>query len=829
MKYLEYRLFSKGYINRFLTAGIFCKENPFSKTVLNGKVNEWLINNPSIHDNPCRKEVVQERIGNVPPYLDLSCLFPKDEIEVFEQNKQLKIYFPFGNTGIDDSGFYTNPMYLRSYGCTYLDVPKEETAYFEISTCGALTVWLNDELVKDYVPFKRNSEQYTVITMNLHKGMNKLVVCLEDLAERDTAFFYKVRYLGNQDIRIRIQVKEETDTELVMKAEDSLSRIYFDKEVYLSEAVFLKLESFADVPVKMTLTADRNLEPKQYLIQPGQKGLTLFNADEIPSSFYYFKLEVVVSEINISNVIGTHSVNKKLLEYHEDTYEERKQRIRQIICNADKKSDYRAVIMLHEGETPDNLEDILSNHLEWVNEKRDCSDFHLIIMVYMYVRFKDQFTDKLRQEVEDAMAGYRYWIDEPGDDVMWFFSENHALMFHICQYFAGKSLPERIFTCSGLTGKEACKKAEKLLDIWFDNFFSEFTTEWNSSTYLPIDIMGLAYLYNLTPKGSSLHEKARKALDMLSFFLAVNEHKGNIMTSFGRTYERELKGSYSTGMPSLLYLFYNAGYMNEHFRALVPIVVGDYKPPKEYERYVRLSEDEELIYQNTQGINQLVNLYLYKNSNALLSTAVGLKPYSPGYQENVVQATLDGTAQVFINHPGEIKIYGNGRPGFWAGNGCLPLAVQHRNISLIEYNIEDKKLLDYTHAYIPLSEFHSYRISNNAIALEKDGGYIGIRALNGLRMQDTGPCCKREFISPGYDNLWVLKVGVYGEYQDVDQLLREMEQLEIIAEDKGKITVTNGYERYEIKNGALYVNGEKAHNYPLDIAGKLEIVSSKKS
>ncbi len=33
-----------------------------------------------------------------------------------------------------------------------------------------------------------------------------------------------------------------------------------------------------------------------------------------------------------------------------------------------------------------------------------------------------------------------------------------------------------------------------------------------------IDVMGLAYLYDLTEKGSSLHEKAKKALDMLAFF-----------------------------------------------------------------------------------------------------------------------------------------------------------------------------------------------------------------------------------------------------------------------------------------------------------------------
>lgn len=99
---------------------------------------------------------------------------------------------------------------------------------------------------------------------------------------------------------------------------------------------------------------------------------------------------------------------------------------------------------------------------------------------------------------------------------------------------------------------------------------------------------------------------------------------------------RELKGSYSTGMPSLLYLFYNAGHMNDHFRALVPVVVGDYEPPEEYKQFVNLSGEEELIHQNTQGIGGFVNLYLYKNSRALPRLwASGLWPgvsgkYCPG-------------------------------------------------------------------------------------------------------------------------------------------------------------------------------------------------------
>ena len=208
---------------------------------------------------------------------------------------------------------------------------------------------------------------------------------------------------------------------------------------------------------------------------------------------------------------------------------------------------------------------------------------------------------------------------------------------------------------------------------------------------------------------------------------------------------------------------------------------------------------------------------------------MGFRPYGPGYQENIVQADLDGTAQVFINHPGETEIYGNGRPGFWAGNGCLPLAVQYRNISILEYHIDSGSRLDFTHAYIPLSEFESFKLSGRSAALEKDGGFIGVRALNGLHRQTEGHCRNREFISPGRDNVWVLKVGACGEYRNVDELLDDMERMEISMGEDGKVTVTDGTSRYEIENNKLYVNGESVHHYPLDVAGHLVITGGKES
>ena len=55
----------------------------------------------------------------------------------------------------------------------------------------------------------------------------------------------------------------------------------------------------------------------------------------------------------------------------------------------------------------------------------------------------------LRERARRAILGWRYWMDEPGNDVMWFWSENHALCFHTTQYLAGQAFPDDVFVNSG--------------------------------------------------------------------------------------------------------------------------------------------------------------------------------------------------------------------------------------------------------------------------------------------------------------------------------------------------------------------------------------------
>lgn len=834
LEYLEYPLFAEGFINRFLSAGVFTKEQKFTRTTLQGKVNEWLEKGFSIHENPCRKEFVAERLRNRPDYLDLGGKIPGDRVEVFGVRKPLALYFPFRNIGVENSGFYYTPTYLRSYHYAVVAAGAAETAAFELSTCGGMTVWVNGVPVCDYTPFTRNMVRRTTVQIPLKQGPNELLVCHDDLAERDTDYYFRIRYTGSQTLSIRVPVPAGADREGIRTVEHMLDGICFEKEAYISEPVDLLFDSTAQKDLFVDLTTAHGefielmekpeslIQKKRLLLKKGSQSLRLFEADELFPAYYYFTVTITVDGVSVGRKIGNQVFSKEFLRMHGDTLQERKKQALETVCRYGVENVYQSAALLALGRDAEQAGAIVLKELNGIRKRKDCSDFHFIVVLYLYGRFGEKLSGAVRKAIRDTAVSYRYWIDEPGDDVMWFFSENHALLFHICQYLAGTYFRDEVFTNSGWSGGEVRQRAEAHLEEWFGNFFREFITEWNSNAYIPIDILGIAILYNLTYGENRFHGMAKKALDMIFRSLCINAHKGAVMTSFGRTYEKELKGNYNAGTTAILYLMYGAGCMNRAAVGYIALALGDYEAPAEYRKYLAPADGKSLIAMNTQGYERHVNLYLYKNSRVLLSTAVGYRPFRAGYQEHIVEAAIDATAFVFVNHPGESHPYGSGRPNFWAGNGVLPLAAQYRDMSILYYDIPETERIDYTHAYVPLSEFRSYQGDGTTLAVEKDGAYIGLVAENGMWMEDHGPAKYREFISRGRKDTWIVRVALAQDYETLEEFFMELKLLVIEHRaDAVSVTDKSGNQYLMKADGGLSVNGESVYRYPLSAEGIL--------
>ncbi len=97
---------------------------------------------------------------------------------------------------------------------------------------------------------------------------------------------------------------------------------------------------------------------------------------------------------------------------------------------------------------------MIAGALPAIEDCHDCADFILVPLLWCRKAYGKLPGDRSVARIDRAILGYRYWMDEPGNDVQWYFSENHALLFHTAAYLAGHMLPEATFVRSGRAGRE---------------------------------------------------------------------------------------------------------------------------------------------------------------------------------------------------------------------------------------------------------------------------------------------------------------------------------------------------------------------------------------
>jgi hypothetical protein len=171
----------------------------------------------------------------------------------------------------------------------------------------------------------------------------------------------------------------------------------------------------------------------------------------------------------------------------------------------------------------------------------DCADFDVLRLLVLWYRHHDALPDGVRQALRDRFVGFRYWYTDPApDDVVdqrWYWSENHRLIFHACEYLAGQALPDERFTAAGLTGAEHRRRAEVTLAAWFDEKARDGFSEWHSDSYYEKDLAPLVVLAELV-EDRALAERAATFADLVLFDLALHSIRDNNGSTHGRSYHR---------------------------------------------------------------------------------------------------------------------------------------------------------------------------------------------------------------------------------------------------------------------------------------------------
>lgn len=182
---------------------------------------------------------------------------------------------------------------------------------------------------------------------------------------------------------------------------------------------------------------------------------------------------------------------------------------------------------------------------DFVDARIDCADFRMLVLLRVAYHDNVHLSASTRQRVRGSVLGFRYWMDEAGDDSMCYWSENHQLIFATCEYLAGQLLPEETFTNPGpggrpLTGLDRMARARDRLVDWFDDRFAFGFTEWLSNTYYEEDVAPLALFVELCAD-PGLVERASMILDLVLLDMALHRLDSWFVASAGRAYEAQKK------------------------------------------------------------------------------------------------------------------------------------------------------------------------------------------------------------------------------------------------------------------------------------------------
>jgi hypothetical protein len=186
--------------------------------------------------------------------------------------------------------------------------------------------------------------------------------------------------------------------------------------------------------------------------------------------------------------------------------------------------------------------------------------------------------------MKDTVLNFKYWVDEPGDTVMYMGSENHRLLFHVAEWMAGHLYPTEIFTNSGQNGLYHTAKSYVYITEWLRQRGRFGFDEWHSNSYFPICIAPLINLYDFsTHEGYyKLRQMTAAILDQMLLYMAADSYQGIFGTTHGRSYGIYVKYPDFEGTTALNWLYFATGSLTKGTSGMAPVcsATSTYQPPE---------------------------------------------------------------------------------------------------------------------------------------------------------------------------------------------------------------------------------------------------------
>src|SRR5262245_42886005 len=304
-----------------------------------------------------------------------------------------------------------------------------------------------------------------------------------------------------------------------------------------------------------------------------------------------------------------------------------------------------------------------------------------------------RLSPELTALMKETVLGFKYWVDEPGDTVMYMGTENHRLLFHVAEWLAGQLFPLEEFANSRQRGLYHATKGRMYIVEWLRQRGRFGFDEWHSNSYFPIDVAPLLNIFDFAlPEDAKLRQMAGAVLDYLFFILAADTFRGVFGTTHGRSYGVDLKYPELEGTAATCWTLFGTGSLVQGALGMAPVSIATSKyvlPPI----LARIAADTTAVVESKQrqgvlqGAARHADFVVYRTPDYLLS---GLQDYRKGTHEpatSVAQVTLGNGAVIFWSCPQTTEEGDGLRPDYWSGHTVLPRVIQHRNVLALTWRL----------------------------------------------------------------------------------------------------------------------------------------------
>ncbi|MDO5528333.1 MAG: hypothetical protein Q4F71_02920 [Paracoccus sp. (in: a-proteobacteria)] len=699
-------------------------------------------------------------------------------------------WLPFGQDFLDLSGFWFRPTRLAAWGRTTITASQAGDARLRLTTCGGAIIFVNGREAGWMAPYIRNYNTSEEFTAPLIEGENEITVFFDDLAERDTRYLIRLDWLdGPQSLAA---LPFDAPAEDVRAVETVLEAAHFDRPAFPGGKVALNLpvplgaEGRLSALIEGDFMSHERMD-RDYALGAAQTRLVLGDAQDFPADFRHFRLNLTRGNFSATRTLGV-----EISHPSGRAPEAAQARIAEALDAVAEKAEPDTVCALARLATGREADEMILRALPTISDCWDCADFALVPLLWSRIRFADGLADSTLAEIDAAILAYRYWMDEPGNDVQWYFSENHALLFHTAAYLAGDLLPEASFRRSGRSGRAQSEIGAQRVRDWLTHFEEAEMAEFNSAPYFPIDLKGLCALYALAPD-ADIRERAGRGIARLIEIVANSAHQGVLTAAQGRSYEHTLRAGATLELSAIARMLWGRGSYGARFHALpqLALCIRDHglKLPDLSDRALWDRPDgQEWAF--TQGEGRFAHLYHWKTRASAMGSAARYRWGDWGYQETLIHARIgdDPQAQIWINQPGELIQSGYGRPSYWGGSASVPRVQQYRGLAVVAFDGVAPQP-DLTHAWFPAAAFDDWRLAGPVAAAVQGGGGLVLSASGPLSMVRTGPSAGCELRLDGRQGRWIVRVTEIDS--GIDDLLAAFGTLTLTENADGDMVVTD--------------------------------------